>query len=128
MSFARRLDGLTFFTAADLKAIVSVIGLDLTGVTGTCDLALVPGGPVIASPTVTMLSVSTDDDGVPTSMVQIRLPKSTVQSLAASLPTGEPGGDVRIFYEFRLSAFPGDIGTAGPASFFYGTGIIKASI
>lgn len=128
MSFARRLDGLRFFTGSDIKPIIAIEGFNLGGIAGTFNIALAPGDTPILTPGVATVEVLIDDDGVPTSLVQCYLPASAIPPVRNTLVPDDLGADLPVYYEFRMSSLPGDLGTPGPATLFFGTGSIKASI
>lgn len=128
MSIARRLDGLRFFTGSDIKPIIAVEGFNLGGIAGTFNISLAPGADPIFTPGVSTVDVIVDDDGVPTSLVQAYVPASAIGPVRDTLMPDDPGADLPVYYEFRLASLPGDIGTAGPVTLFYGSGSIKASI
>lgn len=128
MAFARRLDGLSFFAKSDIKPIIAIEGYDLSGIAGTFNIALAPGADAIMTPGVSTVSVVFDDDGVPTSLLQAYYPASAIGPVKATLTPDDPGADLPVYYEFRMASLPGDLGTAGPTTLLYGTGVLKGSI
>lgn len=128
MAIARRLDGLSFFTKADFKTVVLIEGYNMQGTSGNFAIALAPEATPLIIATVTPLSVLEDENGIPLSMVQIFAPMSAIQAAKATIAASDPGADVPLYYEFRIDALPGDLGTPAETTLFYGTGHMRGSI
>lgn len=128
MSIARRLDGLSAFAKADLKFVIAIEGFDLTSQTGTFKVSTAPGTAAVLTAAVTMIEVVTDGDGVPTTLVQVFLAKSPVEGIFDGLAAGDRGAVIQLYYEFRVSALFGDLGTGAETTLLYGNFHLKGSI
>lgn len=128
MAIARRLDRLSAFTEADLKFVFFMLGVDMTGETGTFRIASAPDAAPILSASVSLLDVYYDDAGVPVSILQAYAPQAAVRSAKDALDPADNGANLNLYYEFRVSALAGDAGTDAETTLMYGAFQIKGSI
>lgn len=128
MSIARKVDGLSAFTAADLKFVFSMEGVNMTGKTGSFRISTAPQAAPIITAAVTILDVFEDDDDVTWSVLQAYAAKTSVAAAKAGLSPSDVGADVTLYYEFRVSAIGGEVGTDAETTLMFGSFIIKGSI
>ncbi|WP_294260816.1 hypothetical protein [uncultured Sphingomonas sp.] len=126
MAIARTLD-LSCFVGDDLKHIFAIVGFNLTGVTCTFKIARNPNSAPLLTATTTVLQV-TNDDGVPTSLVQAFAPRATVSGLLTALGAAPLGADLPLYYEFGVASLPGDFGAAADTTLLFGAHILKGSV
>lgn len=126
MAIARRVDNLGVFTGSDLKFVFSLVGVDMSGRTGTFRVSTAPEGTALITAAVTVLSVVTEN-GVPTSILQAFASKTAVTAAKTTLAPADRGADITLYYEFRVSSL-GGIGAAAEETLMYGSLILKGSI
>ncbi len=122
------MDGLSAFTGADMKFVFSLVGTDMTGETGTFHVSTAPEEAPLLSAAVTLVDVVYDSDDVPVSLMEAYLPRSMVSSAKASLAPIDPGSDITLYFEFRVSAIAGEAGTPAETTLLYGNFPLKGSI
>lgn len=129
MVAARRVDGISLFAGTDFKRIVAIEGFDMTGETLTFVFGERPGLTAIDTVTGSLLEVTEDEYGVPTSIIELLLPEAGgAAAYAAAGGASAAGADIPVSYELRASALPGDLGTAAEEPLLYGSFILKGAI
>lgn len=116
------------FSGAALKHVIYLRGVDLTGEDLTFAIALQPGGDPVLTPATTLLDVTEDSDLIPTSIVQAYSSKPAVGSALGSITGIVPGEDAHLFYEFRVSSLPGEVGTPAVTTLLHGDYIFRGSV
>lgn len=112
----------------DIKHVLSLGGLDMTGVTMTFELSAGPEQPLIATGTCSMIEVDTDDDGIPTSVVQVFVPTATVRTAVTALG-GLPGNEpLPLFYQLKFNRLPGDLGANAITTILFGDYVMKGEV
>lgn len=104
----------------DLKHVMRFIGLDLTDSGITFEISPGPEQAAVISPVATLLSVETDDDGIPTSTVEIFASAPEVRTAVDSLGGLEDGRLITLYYQLRLDGIPGDLGSTARTTILFG--------
>jgi hypothetical protein len=99
---------ITVFRKDPLQVPISFVGVDLTGVAMSFAVKIsadAPGGKILdlttANAGITLFDVSTDGDGIATSIILLSMTKAAhVAALAAYLPV-EPGVTVILYFDIQ---------------------------
>lgn len=108
---------------------LSIRGVDLSGATLKMQVRLYPDAP--STPLIDLamaasnaqglsVTVTTDDDAIPTSVIQIRINKTTMQGMPATNPLGE---DAELAYDLTVSGGGFDEGI-----WFKGPFVVEGSV
>lgn len=120
--------GIAGILGDDIKHVLSVVGLDLTGVAMTFEISAGPEQPPMVAPAVTLLDVVTGDDGVPTSIIQIFRAAADVRAAVNGIG-GLPGNEaVTLFHQLKFARLPGDLGAAAVTTIFFGDYVMKGEV
>lgn len=112
----------------DIKHVLALQGLNMTGVTMTFELSAGPEQPPIATGSCSLLSVATEDDGVVTSVIQVFVASATVRSAVTGvggLPGNEP---LPLFYQLKFNKLPGDLGSDAVTTILFGEYLMKGEV
>lgn len=112
----------------DTKWVLSAEGYDLTGVTITFEISAGPEQPAIVTAAATLLTVVVDDDGIPTSVVEVFKAAADVRTAVngvGGLPGNEP---LTLFYQLKFSKLPGDAGTDAVTTIMFGEYLMKGEV
>lgn len=118
---------LSSHVSEDLKKLVAVEGFDLTGVACTFKIALMKNLSPLLAANVSVLDVVEDDDGVPTSLLQVNKAQADIETMLSGIAGIVPGEDVDLYFELRAASLPGDLGTAAKTTLADGRITFKGS-
>jgi len=112
----------------DIKHVLAVNGLDLTGIGMTFEISAGPEQPSILTASVTLLDLLTASDGIRTSLVQVFAAAAAVRAAVAGvggLPGNEP---LPLFYQLKFDEIPGDAGTDAITTILFGDYVMKGAV
>ncbi len=139
MTIANR-EALRAFRNDPLHLVLAVEGLDLTN----APIALcvrqrrdTPGSPILqldmtataGAKGIRLVSVTPDDDGIPTSLVEILCPKADMIAAFAAYQPAEFGADLTLAYDLQWTLAPDGTGlTNVEETILFGDFIIQGSV
>lgn len=105
--------------------LIPFVGIDFTGATFVAQVRLypdAPGDPLIslanaaANAQGVSVSVTFDDDGLPTSWVQLRINETTIEDTLPFTGAGHPGRDVTVAWDLIAigGGYPKSVWLEGP--------------